>query len=443
MEHPFETESRLESTSQLPALRSIRPLHSARILARASAGTLLAILAALVVVPWQQNIRGSGRVVAFEPYDRTQTIAAPVMGRVRKVWVIEGTTVSEGDPLLEIVDNDPSIVDRLNQQRASLIAALDAAKSKVSVYAERVRALEEARELAISSAEQRVEVAEAKVRSEEQGLAAANAAARQAYLNFTRQRDLYSEGLASTAEFEVADRQNTEAIAKVEQAKQALAGARNEVQAKRADLGRAGTEAKAKIDSARADSEAANVEVANKQKSVSELDVKISQQATQLLRAPRDGTVFRLLVSPGAELVKAGDPLLVLVPDTDSRAVELWIDGNDVPLVQPGRKVRVQFEGWPAVQFAGWPSVAVGTFGGEVALVDNSDDGSGRFRILIGPDPEDAPWPESTFLRQGAKAKGFVLLDQVSLGYEFWRQANGFPPSIRSEVPLPVKAGSK
>jgi hypothetical protein len=30
------------------------------------------------------------------------------------------------------------------------------------------------------------------------------------------------------------------------------------------------------------------------------------------------------------------------------------------------------------------------------------------------------------------RAKGFVLLDQVSLGFELWRQANGFPPTLSS-----------
>ena len=50
--------------------------------------------------------------------------------------------------------------------------------------------------------------------------------------------------------------------------------------------------------------------------------------------------------------------------------MELWARGNDAPLITPGRKVRLQFEGWPAVQFAGWPSVAVGTFGGIVGVVD-------------------------------------------------------------------------
>ena len=125
--------------------------------------------------------------------------------------------------------------------------------------------------------------------------------------------------------------------------------------------------------------------------------------------------------------MKGGDVLAHFVPDTDDQAVELWIDGNDVNLIQPGAPVRLQFEGWPAVQFSGWPSVAVGTYGAKVAFVDSHDDGKGRFRVVIVPDGTQ-PWPSRTYLRQGTRATGWVLLGRVKLGYEVWRQFNGFPP---------------
>jgi membrane fusion protein, adhesin transport system len=106
------------------------------------------------------------------------------------------------------------------------------------------------------------------------------------------------------------------------------------------------------------------------------------------------------------------------------------VHGNDAALISPGRHVRLQFEGWPAVQFAGWPSVAVGTFGGRVGFVDATDDGKGRFRVVVVPDPEDEDWPSAQYLRQGVRAKGWVLLEQVRLGFELWRQFNGFPPAL-------------
>jgi hypothetical protein len=36
-------------------------------------------------------------------------------------------------------------------------------------------------------------------------------------------------------------------------------------------------------------------------------------------------------------------------------------------------------------------------------------------------------------LRQGARAQGWVLLNRVSVGYELWRQFNGFPPTLPVE----------
>jgi hypothetical protein len=68
--------------------------------------------------------------------------------------------------------------------------------------------------------------------------------------------------------------------------------------------------------------------------------------------------------------------------------------------------------------------VAVGTFGGKVRFVDATDDGSGRFRVVIVP---AEPWPPNDYLRQGARAQGWVLMQRVSVGYELWRQFNGFP----------------
>jgi hypothetical protein len=155
--------------------------------------------------------------------------------------------------------------------------------------------------------------------------------------------------------------------------------------------------------------------------------------------APFDGFIMQIAANQGGQMLKEGDPLCVMVPDTTDRAVQLWVRGNDVPLITSGRHVRLQFEGWPMVQFSGWPSVAIGTFGGQVVSVDASDNGNGQFRVLVRPDPRDpdrlgATWPEANYLRQGVRTNGWVLLDRVPLWYEVWRRMNAFPPSVSSKA---------
>jgi multidrug resistance efflux pump len=156
-------------------------------------------------------------------------------------------------------------------------------------------------------------------------------------------------------------------------------------------------------------------------------EINLSQQATRMVRAPRDGTVLGILAGDVATFVKPGQSLAAFLPLDAQRAVEIFVRGVDAPLVYKGRKVRLMFDGWPAIQWSGWPARAIGTFGGIVDSVDPNAQPNGLFRVLITEDPLD-PWPHPTYVRFGSQAQGWVLLNTVRLGYEIWRQMNGFPP---------------
>ena len=398
-------------------------------------GALFAAAAlSLAVVPWQQSAAGHGRVVAYAPLERQQTIEAPVEGRVVKFWVRDGSHVRAGDPLLEISDNDPQIMARLRQERDAALARLEAGRAREAAVGERVAQLTRSRESAVEAAASRVRMAQERTRSARQASLAAEATATAARLNADRQRALVSEGLASVRTGELGELDRARALAETDRARAALSAALSEEGALRADQLRVGTDGLASIEDARAARAAASSEVAAATAELARVEVRLARQATQLVPAPRDGTVLRLIAAAGGEQVKAGDPLVVFVPDTDARAVELWVDGNDVPLLYEGQRVRLQFEGWPALQFTGWPTLAQGTFGGRVAVVDSADNGQGRFRALVVPEP-GARWPSARYLRQGVRANGWVLLNRVRLGWELWRVFNGFPP-----MPAPLGA---
>ncbi len=308
-------------------------------------------LVSLVVTPWVQTSLGTGKVIAFAPNERIQQIGATVDGRVSKWYVVEGQRVQGGDPLVEISDLDPQIMEKLERER-------QAAKSR---------------------------------------LLAAESAQKTSQINVGRQRELADQGLSAERSYELA---------------------RIEYQRFQSDV------ATAKAELAR-------------------IDLRLTRQGSQVLTAPRDGSIFRILAPEGGPVIKTGEVLAQLVPDTQMRAVELWIDGNDMPLIHEGQEVRLQFEGWPAVQFAGWPSVAVGTFGGRVGSVDSAGGETGKFRILVFPEGGEYHWPAAQYLRQGVRVNGWVLLGRVRLGYELWRKVNGFPATIDSPDEKAAKKVSK
>lgn len=160
-----------------------------------------------------------------------------------------------------------------------------------------------------------------------------------------------------------------------------------------------------------------------------QMQSKFTRQESQLVTAPVDGTIVRLQVGTSSVVVSQGQVLAVFVPKSDQLSAQIFIRGRDLPLVYEGRTVRLQFEGWPAIQFSGWPSVAVGTFGGAVTFVDQTATPEGLFRVIVVPE-KGQKWPDPRFIRQGTRVNGWVLLNKVSLGYELWRQFNGFPPSL-------------
>ncbi len=392
-------------------------------------GPLIALFA-----PWQQNVTGSGRVAAFTPLDRPQDVQAPVAGRVVEVFVSEADAVRKGDPLLRIVDIDPQKISRLEAKLEATRKDLEFTTMKVATYEAQIGILANARDLAVRAFEAKVEMASQQLRSAEQSLRAAQAENEFAVETEQRMARLVPEFveeiklLEATAKRKRSDAGVVSAEAGVEAARAALRNAK-------AELGEERELAKSKLEEARAKMRDASSDAAEIRGKIVDQEGELRAQQTQLVAAPRDGRVFRLRVNTESSVVKQGQVLLQIVPATSQPAVELWVRGVDAPLIEPGRKVRLQFEGWPAVQFVGWPSVAVGTFGGVVSLVDPTDSGDGRFRLLIVPDPDDEPWPGERWLRQGVRTKGWVLLNEVSLGFELWRQLNGFPPVVASSEP--------
>jgi len=159
-----------------------------------------------------------------------------------------------------------------------------------------------------------------------------------------------------------------------------------------------------------------------------------------VVRAPIDGTVVRIASAGPSETVSEGHELALVVPATDDVAVQIFVSALDAALIEPGARVRLQFAGFPALQVSGWSSVAIGTYGGTVAVVDAIDDGTGRYRVLVVPDPAEPAWPPRRFLRQGTSASAWVLLQEVRVGWEVWRQLNGLPPTIPVRAPV---AGGK
>jgi multidrug efflux pump subunit AcrA (membrane-fusion protein) len=197
------------------------------------------------------------------------------------------------------------------------------------------------------------------------------------------------------------------------------------------DLFEAGLTARRDYEQAQIRVEEMRGRVAEAQGALARSETNLARQSEQLVTAPRDGFIQSINAGDAATYVSAGEVLATFVPEAQTRVVEVFVDGRDVALIQPGEEARVEFEGWPAVQFSGWPSVAIGTFPGVVALVDQVAQPDGRFRVVIAEDSgAEQKWPEERYARFGTVVRAWVLLETVPVGFELWRQLNNFPPQV-------------
>lgn len=423
------------STHVLPVMAELDSGKRVRTVARSIVIFFLASTVALIFTPWQQSVSGMGHVSALTPVERVQAISAPMEGRVARWHVAEGVHVNEGQLILELTDNDPMILERLSSERQAVGERLMMAERRAASHDERLGRLQESKTNAVNGARNRVQMANERIVQNEQAMRAAEERLTAARLNIARQKSLLERGLTSQRTVELAQQEFATAEAEVRRAVASLSAARTERQALEDDFRKVTADADAAIEGERAALNLARAEIANIKAELQRMDSRLARQQTLKVYAPRDGTVLRLLAQPNSELLKSGEPVVLFVPDAREPTVELWLDGMDMPLVHVGDKARLQFNGWPAIQFVGWPAVAVGTFGGVVRLVDSAETNGGKFRILVTPDPEDAPWPSARYLRQGVQAKGWILLRQVTLGWELWRRFNGFPPVIAQNEP--------
>jgi len=433
-------------TWQMAQRLTLHNVHVPRASTRLARNLLIilgVLIVLLIVTPWQQTIPGAGRVIAFDPAERQQTVEAPVDGRVATWHVVEGATVKKGDPIVDLADNDPDILERLQQERDQVLRTIAESESRAGSLDDRIGGLDDTLTSSVEAAALREQMARDRVTAADQGLTAARAAKITADLNLERQQGLAAKGLTSTRNVELAVLEAATKSADVDRAIATLNAAKAEAASLTAELQRTRADATARIDEARASLASGRSDLAKARGELAKIDVRVARQETLRVTAPADGTVLRVLARRSGELLKAGEPLAIIVPRSTRDVVELWVDGNDMPMVLPGQPVRLQFEGWPALQFSGWPSIAVGTFGGRVALVDATDNGKGVFRVLIEKDEADERWPSARFLRQGVRANGWVMLNVVPVWFELWRQFNGFPPVIAPNEPLSAEMTSK
>ena len=390
----------------------------------------------ILFLPWTQNISGQGYLTTLKPDQRPQTIQSPIPGRIEKWYVQEGDYVKKGDTILFIseIKNeyfDPKLIERTGQQIKAKSASVSSYQRKVMALNNQITALANERVLKLEQTKNKLIQAKLKVQSDSIDLEAAKTNISIAERQYDRVLQLQLEGLKAMTDVEEKRLKLQETQAKLISQENKLLAARNEILNAEMEINRMKAEYTDKISKAQSNMYTAQSSQYDSEAQVTKLENEYTNYEMRndmyYIRAPQNGYINKAIQAGIGETFKEGDRLVGIMPADIDLAVETFVEPLDLPLINLGEKVRIQFDGWPAIVFSGWPNVSYGTYGGKVVAIETFISDNGKYRVLLAPDEEDHPWPNE--IRVGSGANTIALLQDVPIWYELWRQLNGFPPN--------------
>ena len=401
-------------------------------------------------LPWTQNITGKGYLTTLTPDQRPQTIQSPIPGRIEKWYVREGDFVAKGDTILFIseVKNeyfDPNLVARTGQQIKAKEMAVTSYQEKVKALNTQIGALTNERGLKLEQAKNKLLQSKLKVQSDSIDLEAAKTNITIAERQFNRVVQLESEGLKALTDVEEKRLKLQETQAKLISQQNKLLASRNEVINAEVEINRVRASYTYKISKAQSDMFTAQSNQFDSEAQVTKFENQYTNYEIRndlyYIKAPQSGFINKALQGGIGETFKEGDRLVGIMPANIDMAVETFVEPIDLPLLHIGEKVRIQFDGWPAIVFSGWPNVSYGTYGGTVVAIETFISENGKYRVLLAPDADDHDWPKDLWVGSGANT--IALLEDVPIWFELWRQLNGFPPNYYQPQTDMAKADKK
>lgn len=386
-------------------------------------------------LPWTQNVRAPGKLTTLYLDQRPQTVQSRIPGRIEKWFVREGEFVNVGDTIIQISEIkdgyfDPKLLERTETQIENKKNAAINYQQKSEALEDQIAALTKSRVNKLDQAENKINQSIYKVTADSIDFQAAKLDQQIALNRLDRMQLLFDQGLKSLTDLESRRLKVQETKAKAISAENKLLSSRNELLNAEIELNAVDNDYAEKLGKARSDKNSALSTFYDTQSEIAKMENQLSNYQVRLsnyfLTAPKSGYVTQAISVGIGENIKEGTKIVSVMPEEYDFAAELYIEPVDFPLMRKDNSVRLIFDGWPAIVFSGWPRLTNGTFSGKILAIDNFISPNGKYRILVVPDEAEIPWPDD--LRVGTGSDGILLLKDVPLWYELWRQLNGFPP---------------
>ncbi len=396
--------------------------------------SLMILLAICLFLPWTQNISAKGYVTTRSPEQRPQAIQSVIAGRLENWYVQEGDFVQKGDTIIFISEIkseyfDPELLTRTSEQIDAKAQSIESYNQKAIALQNQFYALQEAFNLKQDQTLNKLVQARNKISMDSIDLVADKINLDISKNQLSRTKELYDKGLKTLTELQEKENKVQSASAKVNVQENKLLNQKNEFVNLTIELNAIEKEYADKLAKSQSEQQSALASKLESVAATSKLRNEFSnyneRQKFYYITAPQSGYIIKTLNKGIGEMVKEGTDIATIMPEIYDVAVEIYSKPQDLPLLNINDLVQIRFDGWPAIVISGWPESSTGVFSGRIVAIDKYISANGYYRILVSPNKEKKDWPEKLSIGTGANA--FILLNEVPMWYEIWRQLNGFP----------------
>lgn len=390
---------------------------------------IVAILAAMLFLPWQQTVEGEGELIAQNPSQRVNMISATVDGFVDALYVRENEYVKKGDKLFRMVDLDQNYSNRIGKMDESINNQLLYTKDEFLTLTQNRSNLMEQMSTGSDLYSKRYQQAKDKLKNIALSRIALEQNLKIEQLNYERIKELYKESIESKRSLERAENSYVKAKTELENNDVDLDVQKRQMEIIEKEKQQFMLDASNKIRTADNSMNSAQVRLNGLKRDDERQSSDIARYETSDVRAQKDGHVLRVLVNDKNLYLSKGEPVLQFSPNVTKRTVIVKIADFHMPLIKRGLPVRIMFYGWPTFQVSGWPAVKHGTFSGFIDRVDPIAFNKEFYYAYVTEDPKE-PWPSDEVLRVGTRATVLIRLKVIPIWAQLWRIMNAAPPEM-------------
>ncbi len=385
--------------------------------------------------PWTQTIKSVGKVTTLYQEQRPQQLNSPIPGRIVKWYVKNGDYIQKGDTILklaEIKDDylDPLLLKRTTDQVSAKKSVRDYYEAKVGAIDNQLVALTKAKDLKLNQLKIKLDQLNSKLSAEEAEFRAIENELKLNEDQFLRQKKMYDDGLVSLTQFQQRSISYQNVLAKKTGIQNKIIQTKQDITANSIEVNSVIQDYQEKLSKIEGDRYSILGQIEGSEGDIAKLENQAAnykvRQGLYYVLASQDGQVVQLNKAGIGEILKETESIGVIVPQKVDYAVEMYVKPVDLPLLSVGQQVMCVFDGYPAIVFSGWPNTSYGIFKGKVLAIENSIDANGQFKVLVVEDSDEKRWPPQ--IKIGAGVQGIVILNDVPVWYELWRNINGFPP---------------